>query len=98
MLNNNKLQFDSSGRRAVELRMEMLHGQEVTVIKAKQSISTSIQGMIGRIITPDDLCIMFGRMIYPDWAGQDNMIPEPLWLYTVETNNASCYLIFKPFT
>lgn len=95
MLNNNKIQFDTSGRLAVEARMKRLYGPGITVLKAKQSISTSIQGMIGKILTQDELWVMFGRMIYPDWAGQDNMITEPLWLYTVEANTASCYLVFK---
>jgi len=74
LLHQDNLVFDSTGRRAVELRMQILYGTDIQVLKAKGSIHTSITGLIGRVLTPDQLHIMFGDMIYEDWAGESNMI------------------------
>jgi len=94
LLHQDNLVFDGTGRRAVELRMEMLYG-DIQVLKAKGSIHTSITGLIGRVLTPAQLHAMFGDMIYEDWAGEPNMILEPAQLYRVECNKASAYLVFK---
>jgi hypothetical protein len=95
MLIHDELEFDNTGRRSVELRMQMIHGQNITVLKAKSAISSCIDSMIGRVLTPEQLCTAFGGMIYPDWGGEPNTISEVAQLYRVETNQASSYLIFQ---
>lgn len=95
LLHQDNLVFDGTGRCAVELRMEMLWGTDIQVLKAKGSIHTSINGLIGRVLTPVQLQAIFGDMIYEDWAGKPNMILGPAQLYRVECNKASAYLIFK---
>ena len=94
MLVSSEFQFDQSGRRSVEYRMERLHGN-VQVVKAMSAIRTSIDGMVGHIFSPEDLMIMFGEVIYPDWAGEANIINGPAQLVKCEFNTASAYLIFK---
>jgi hypothetical protein len=89
-----EFQYDPRGRRSVEYRMERLHGN-VQVIKAMSSIRTSVDGMIGHIFSPDDLNIMFGEVIYPDWGGQSNLLSETGQLIKCEYNNASAYLVFQ---
>jgi len=95
MLLHDELKYDSTGRRSVELRMEMLYGCNLTVLKAKSAIATSIAGMIGRVLTPEQLRTAFGEMIYPDWGGEPNIISEAAQLYKLETNRATSYLIFQ---
>ena len=95
MLIQDDMQFCTDGRRSVEFRMEMLYGHGILVLKAKSVIQTSVDGLIGRVLTPDQLHAIFGDMIYEDWAGESNMITEPAQLYKVESNKASSYLIFQ---
>jgi hypothetical protein len=95
MLIHDELEFDNRGRRSVELRMELLYGQNITVLKAKSAIRVSIDGLIGRVLTPEQLRAAFGGMIYPDWGGEPNTISEVAQLYHVETNRATSYLIFQ---
>ena len=95
MLIHDELEFDNTGRRSVELRMELLYGQNITVLKAKSAIRVSIDGLIGRVLTPEQLRAAFGGMIYPDWGGEPNTISEVAQLYHVETNQATTYLIFQ---
>jgi hypothetical protein len=95
MLIHDELEFDNTGRRSVELRMELIYGKNITVLKAKSAIRISIDGLIGRVLTPDQLRTAFGGMIYPDWGGEPNTISEVAQLYKVETNQATSYLIFQ---
>ena len=95
MLIHNDMQFCTDGRRAVEFRMKMLYGHGTQVLKAKSAIQVSIDGLIGRVLTPEQLRTLFGEMIYEDWAGESNMIREPAQLFKVESNKATSYLIFQ---
>ena len=95
MLVHDQLKFDSTGRRAVEARMQLVYG-DVIVVKAKATIASSVLQLTGRTLTPDQVDLVFGTMIYPDWGGEDNMISESSQLLSFETNTASCYLVFKP--
>lgn len=97
MLVRDQLKYDTSGRRSVEARMQLVHG-DVTVLKAKASIVSSVLQFTGMILTPEQVDLVFGTMIYPDWGGEDNMLSEPSQLLKYEANTASCYLIFKPVT
>ncbi len=94
MLVSSEFQYDTRGRRSVEYRMQLLYG-DVQVVKAKSAIRSSLEEMIGRIFSPEDLIIMFGEVIYPDWAGEANIINGPAQLVKCEFNTASAYLIFK---
>ncbi len=94
MLVSSEFHFDNRGRRSVEYRMERLHGH-VQVVKAKSAIKSSVAEMIGQVFSPEDLMIMFGEVIYPDWAGEANIINDPAQLVKCEFNTASAYLIFK---
>ena len=94
MLVSSEFQYDTRGRRSVEYRMELLYGH-VQVVKAKSAIRSSLEEMIGRIFSPEDLMIMFGEVIYPDWAGEANIINGSAQLIKCEFNTASAYLIFK---
>ncbi len=95
MLVASEFQYDSRGRRSVEYRMERLHGR-VQVVKAMSAIRTSVDGMIGLIFSPDDLAIMFGEVIYPDWGGRNNFLTETGQLIKCEFNKSSAYLVFQP--
>ncbi len=95
MLIHDELEFDNTGRRSVDLRIELLYGQNITVLKAKSAIRVSIDGLIGRVLTPEQLHTLFGEMIYQDWGGEPNIISEAAQLYKLETNQASSYLIFQ---
>ena len=94
MLVASEFQYDSRGRRSVEYRMERLHGR-VQVVKAMSAIRTSIDGMVGHIFSPDDLNIMYGEVIYPDWGGRSNLLDTSSQLIKVEFNTASAYLVFQ---
>lgn len=94
MIVSPEFQYDTSGRRSVEYRMQLVHGQ-VQVVKAMSAIRSSVDEMIGHIFSPGDLNIMFGEVIYPDWAGEDNTISEPAQLIKCEFNKASAYLVFQ---
>jgi hypothetical protein len=95
MLIQDQLTYDTNGRRAVEARMQLIHGN-VVVVKAKSSITASISQLKGKEISPEQAELMFGSMIYPDWGGESNMIQYTSVLVELETNQASCYLVFKP--
>ena len=95
MLFQDQLTYDTNGRRAVEARMQLIHG-DVTVVKAKASIATSILQLKGKELSPEQAELMFGSMIYPDWGGESNMIDTSSILLDCEVNRASCYLVFKP--
>ncbi len=95
MLIQDQLTYDTNGRRSVEARMQLIHG-DVTVVKAKASIATSILQLKGKELSPEQAEFMFGSMIYPDWGGESNMIDTPAVLIDCEANRASCYLVFKP--
>ncbi len=95
MLVHDQLKYDTNGRRSVEARMQLVHG-DVTVLKAKASIVSSALQLTGQTLSPEQVNLVFGTMIYPDWGGEANMICEPLQLLTFEANKASCYLVFKP--
>ena len=94
MLIHDQLKYDTNGRRSVESRMQLIHG-DVIVLKAKASIVSSALALRGQTLTPEQVSSVFGTMIYPDWGGEDNMISEPSELLSCEANTASCYLIFK---
>ena len=94
MLVASEFQYDSRGRRSVEYRMERLHGR-VQVVKAMSAIRTSIDGMVGHIFSPDDLNIMYGEVIYPDWGGRSNLLDTSSQLIKLEFNAASAYLVFQ---
>jgi hypothetical protein len=94
MLVASEFQYDSRGRRSVEYRMERLHGR-VQVVKAMSAIRTSIDGMVGHIFSPDDLHIMYGEVIYPDWGGRSNLLDTSSQLIKLEFNAASAYLVFQ---
>ena len=94
MLGQTEYSFDTSGRRSVEYRMSKLYG-DVVVIKAKSNIQVSIQAFIGQVLEPDELIIMFGDIIYDEWAGEENTIRDASQLVHCEYNKASAYLIFK---
>ena len=95
MLVHDQLKYDTSGRRSMEARMQLVHG-DVIVLKAKASIASSILQLTGKTLTPEQIKLVFGSMVYPDWGGEDNMISESSQLLSFETNTASCYLVFKP--
>jgi hypothetical protein len=95
MLIQEKLTYDTNGRRSVEARMQLIHG-DVTVVKAKASIVSSISQLKGIELSPEQAELMFGSMIYPDWGGESNMIDTSAVLIDCEANRASCYLVFKP--
>ena len=95
MLIQDQLTYDTNGRRAVEARMQLIHG-DVIVVKAKSSIVSSISQLKGKELSPEQAELMFGSMIYPDWGGESNMIDNPAVLIDCEANRASCYLVFKP--
>jgi len=94
MLIQDQLTYDTNGRRSVEARMQLIHG-DVSVVKAKASIVSSILQLKGRELTPEQTELMFGSMIYPDWGGELNMIDSTSVLVELETNQASCYLVFR---
>jgi hypothetical protein len=95
MLIQDQLTYDTTGRRAVEARMQLIHG-DVIIVKAKASIASSISQLKGKELSPAQAELMFGSMIYPDWGGELNMIDSTSVLLELETNQASCYLVFKP--
>lgn len=95
MLIQDQLTYDTNGRRAVEARMQLIHGN-VVVVKAKSSIAASILQLKGRELSPEQTELMFGSMIYSDWGGESNMIECTSVLVELEINQASCYLVFKP--
>ena len=94
MLIQDQLTYDTNGRRSVEARMQLIHG-DVIVVKAKSSITASISQLKGKEISPEQAELMFGSMIYPDWGGESNMIDSTSILVELETNQASCYLVFR---
>ncbi len=94
MLMHEEMTFEGSGRLSVETRMKLIHG-EVTTLKAKSSIKVTLPMMVGQVLTPDQVSVLFGSMIYDDWGGELNRIQEPSQLVAFESNKASCYLIFK---
>jgi hypothetical protein len=94
MLMHEGLTFEVSGRLSVETRMKLIHG-EVTTLKAKSSIKVTLPMMVGQVLTPDQVSVLYGSMIYDEWGGEPNRIQEPSQLVAFESNKASCYLIFK---
>jgi hypothetical protein len=94
MLVSSEFQYDQRGRRSVEYRMERLHGK-VQVVKVMSAIRTSIDGMVGHIFSPEDMDIMYGEVIYPDWGGRSNLLTVTAQLVTVEYNKATAYLVFQ---
>ena len=94
MLMHEELTFEGSGRLSVETRMKLIHGEVIT-LKAKSSIGVTLPMMVGQVLTPDQVSVLYGNMIYDDWGGEPNRIQEPSQLVAFESNKASCYLIFK---
>lgn len=97
MLIQDQLTYDTNGRRSVEARMKLIHG-DVIVVKARASITASVAQLTGTIISPEQAGLMFGPMIYPDWGGESNGIDAEAKLIDVEANRATCYLVFQPQT
>jgi len=87
--------YNAKGRDAVETKLQIIYGETITVIKGKACLSASAFPLVGHKLTPDQIDAVMGDVIYPDWGGKPNMVSEPSVLIGVDSNNASCYLIFK---
>ena len=87
--------YNQTGRQAVESKLQIIHGVDITVIKGKSCLSSTAESLVGRTLSPDQVTQVMGSVIYPDWGGQTNSISEPMELIGYDANRASCYLVFK---
>jgi len=87
--------YTTTGREAVESKLRIIHGEDITVVKGKACLSSTADSLVGRKLSPDHVDAVMGEVIYPDWGGQPNQISEPMELIGYDANKASTYLIFK---
>jgi hypothetical protein len=87
--------YNTKGREAVETKLQIIYGEDITVLKGKGCLYQTAEFLVGRTLNPDQIDTVMGDVIYPDWGGQPNQISEPKELVGVDGNQASCYLIFK---
>ena len=87
--------YNQTGRQAVESKLQIIHGVDITVIKGKACLSSTAESLVGRTLSPEQVDAVMGSVIYPDWGGQSNCISEPMELIGYDANRASCYLVFK---
>ena len=87
--------YNQTGRQAVESKLQIIHGVDITVIKGKSCLSSTAESLMGRTLSPEQVTQVMGSVIYPDWGGASNCISEPMELIGYDANRASCYLVFK---
>ena len=87
--------YNTKGREAVKTKLQIIYGEDITVLKGKGCLYQTAECLVGRTLNPDQIDTVMGDVIYPDWGGQPNQISEPKELVGVDGNQASCYLIFK---
>ena len=87
--------YTTTGRQAVESKLQIIHGVDITVIKGKCCLSSTAESIMGRTLSPEQVTQVMGSVIYPDWGGASNCISEPMELIGYDANRASCYLVFK---
>ena len=87
--------YNQTGRQAVESKLQIIHGKDITVIKGKSCLSSTAESLMGRTLSPEQVTQVMGSVIYPDWGGASNCISEPMELIGYDANRASCYLVFK---
>ncbi|OIO61547.1 MAG: hypothetical protein AUJ47_09375 [Candidatus Marinimicrobia bacterium CG1_02_48_14] len=92
------LSYSSSGRQSVEQRFRFIYGNDISVIKTKGTARQTACQLQGYVLTQAQLDGMLGDTMYPDWADQPNEIHDSAQLIFVESNHASCYLVFKPIS
>jgi len=63
-------QYNTKGRESVENRLKLIHGNEITIIKGKGCLYQSAESLVGRTLSPDQLDMVMGDLIYPNWGGQ----------------------------
>ncbi|MBC8256153.1 MAG: hypothetical protein H8E85_02475 [Candidatus Marinimicrobia bacterium] len=87
--------YTTTGRQAVESKLQIIHGEDITVIKGKSCLQSTAESLVGHTLSPNQVDAVMGNVIYPDWGGQSNQISEPMELIGYDANRASCYLVFK---
>ena len=87
--------YTTTGRQAVESKLQIIHGEDITVIKGKSCLKSTAESLMGRTLSPEQVTQVMGSVIYPDWGGASNCISEPMELIGYDANRASCYLVFK---
>jgi len=87
---------DGQGRNNTTARLRFQYGPEVEIIKAKSCALSSVLNLVGHVLSPVQVDEFLGEVIYPDWGGSENELKRPGQLVEVESNKASCYLVFEP--
>ena len=87
---------DGQGRASTIARLRFQYGAQVEIIKAKSCAEVSVLRLKGYVLNPVQVEQFLGEVIYPDWGGSDNELKRTGQLIEVESNKASCYLIFDP--
>jgi len=87
---------DGQGRASTKARLRFQYGAQVEIIKAKSCAEVSVLRLKGYVLNPVQVEQFLGEVIYPDWGGSDNELKRTGQLIEVESNKASCYLIFDP--
>jgi hypothetical protein len=96
MLCHDDLVQDGQRRANTTARLRFQYGADVEVLKAKSCALTSVLNLIDHVLTPVQVEQFLGEVIYPDWGGSENELKRPGQLIEVESNKASCYLVFEP--
>ncbi|MBT4361758.1 MAG: hypothetical protein HOD11_12395 [Candidatus Marinimicrobia bacterium] len=87
---------DGQGRASTKARLRFQYGAQVEIIKAKSCALTSVLNLKGHVLTPVQVEQFLGGVIYPKWGGSDNELKCTGQLLAIESNKASCYLVFEP--
>jgi hypothetical protein len=87
--------FKPHGRESVTARMKLLYGSDVIIIKCKHTARSALT-LQNYTLSPDEFRLMFGSVVYDDWAGEPNILDITARLIAIEANRASVYLVFKP--
>ena len=90
------LSYNTASKDSIMIRMEFIHGKGIIIVKGKHTISATAPKLIGKTLNPKEVSLIFGTELYEDWAGKRNCIKSPSLLLDVESNRASCYLVFRP--
>lgn len=96
MLCHDEFIQDEQGRNSTAARLRFQYGPDVEIIKAKSCALTSVLNLKGHVLSPVQVDEFLGGVIYPDWGGSENQLTCPGQLIEVESNKASCYLVFEP--
>ncbi|MBT4360560.1 MAG: hypothetical protein HON27_07105 [Candidatus Marinimicrobia bacterium] len=96
MLCHDEFIQDVQGRSSTTARLRFQYGADVEVIKAKSCAEVSVLRLKGYVLNPVQVEQFLGEVIYPDWGGSDNELKRTGQLIEVESNQASCYLVFQP--